>query len=289
VGRLACQNNSYQTEIDTVVLECRPSIDGFEVILEDTVVFPTGGGQPFDTGRIEYDNKSVFVTKAERQGLECVHFVLEAIPVQTRVTVKVDWDRRFDHMQHHSGQHVISDGAELLFGWETFGWSLGSERCFVEFKTTIPTQEQLDKLESWVNQKIRENHQVTVTVSDPEVMPDSLPEDLKSENKGPVRMVAYESIVPNPCCGTHVSSLGHIQAVKFLSTEKIRGGNFRLWFVCGNRVFREFQRSLDRDKILNGLLSQGPNQFADAISALQRKLKEANKLVKTLQKENRQL
>jgi len=118
VGELKCQKDAYCTSIRPTVLSCEAEDEKYAVILSDTVIFPTGGGQPNDTGFID----NVKVLDCQRRGLDCVHIVAELVEVGASVTVTLDWERRFDHMQQHSGQHLLSDVAEFMFGWNTSSW-----------------------------------------------------------------------------------------------------------------------------------------------------------------------
>jgi alanyl-tRNA synthetase len=192
-------------------------------------------------------------------------------------------------MQQHSGQHLISDLAEEHFGWQTFGWSLGKEKCFVEFEKVIPNQKQLDELQEKVNEFIRDAHPVQIDVDtyiNDTDRPDNLPTDIVS---GVLRQVKMGTIPFKPCCGTHVNKTSDIQCVKLMNVETIRGGNSRVWFVCGNRVFQLLQSCLVRDRELNSLLSAGPDQFVDRVKKIKQQSKEFMKSNKQLEKELQQI
>ena len=188
----------------------------YEVLLEDTVIFPTGGGQPSDRGTIKMiDGTEANVLACERRGLLAVHYVDKLMTPGTEVEVHLDWKKRFDHMQQHSAQHIVSDIAESIFGWITFCWNMGKEKSFIEFKNVSPFQSELDKLEDAVNDFILENHPMVLEEAQLETLhkPDSLPSDIQS---GVLRNIKFGPF-GGPCCGTHVESSGQIQMIKILN------------------------------------------------------------------------
>ena len=221
VGRLYCQRNSMAKTIETVVLSCVQSdasaeaLTEFEVELEDTVIFPTGGGQPHDTGIIKIlvddgHGTKAKVLRCERRGMKAIHFIDQAIPPGSMVEVTVDWVRRWDQMQQHSAQHIVSDVAERIFTppWITYCWNMGPLKSFIEFKDISPNQAQLDELEKEVNDFILAAHPMVLEESVLQVesaateRPDSLPSDIQS---GVIRIVRFGDF-SGPCCGTHVSN-----------------------------------------------------------------------------------
>ncbi|RMC01507.1 hypothetical protein DUI87_21946 [Hirundo rustica rustica] len=206
-------------DFTTRVVSCRAAelrpegggepVRGFQVVLEDTILFPEGGGQPDDRGLIG----DVPVLRVTRRGPEAVHFVPAPLEPGAEVLLSLDWERRFDHMQQHSGQHLISAIAEQMFGFNTTSWELGRQRSVIELDTPVVTAEQVEALEKSVNEKIRDRVPVTVrelAADDPEietVRSRGLPDD----HAGPVRVVDIEGIDSNLCCGTHVSNLSDLQ------------------------------------------------------------------------------
>ena len=117
----ACQRNSYVKELRSVVLSCRKVAEKYHVVLDDTVLFPEGGGQPDDRGRIG----DVEVEQVYRDGSKAVHVVSKPLNENESYSCSIDWNRRFDHMQQHSGQHLLSAIADLKYGYKTTSWDLG--------------------------------------------------------------------------------------------------------------------------------------------------------------------
>ncbi|XP_067168001.1 alanyl-tRNA editing protein Aarsd1-like isoform X2 [Apteryx mantelli] len=252
-------------------------VRGFQVVLEDTILFPEGGGQPDDRGLIG----DVPVLRVTRRGAEAVHFVRTALEPGAQVLLSLDWERRFDHMQQHSGQHLITAIADLMFGFKTTSWELGRQRSVIELDTPSMTAEQIEALERSVNEKIRERVPVTVrelAADDPEVetvRSRGLPDD----HTGPVRVVSIEGIDSNMCCGTHVSNLSDLQVIKLLGTEKGKKNKTNLVFLAGNRVLKSIEQSHSTEKALTSLLKNGPGEHVEAVKRLQSS-------VKLLQKNN---
>ncbi|XP_054657405.1 putative protein PTGES3L isoform X3 [Grus americana] len=252
-------------------------VRGFQVVLEDTILFPEGGGQPDDRGLIG----DVPVLRVTRRGPEAVHFVQAALEPGAEVLLSLDWERRFDHMQQHSGQHLITAIAEQMFGFKTTSWELGRQRSVIELDTPSMTAEQVEALERSVNEKIRERVPVMVrelAADDPEietVRSRGLPDD----HAGPVRVVDIEGIDSNMCCGTHVSNLSDLQVIKLLGTEKGKKNKINLVFLAGNRVLKSVEQSHSTEKALTSLLKNGPGEHVEAVKRLQSS-------VKLLQKNN---
>ncbi|KAE8575700.1 hypothetical protein XENTR_v10003916 [Xenopus tropicalis] len=284
-----CQRDCYATELLTEVVSCHPAqlkvenegkkstVSGFNILLKDTVLFPEGGGQPDDRGFIH----EVPVLRVTRQGPDAVHFVPSPFEPGAGVLVKVDWNRRFDHMQQHSGQHLVTAFADSLYGFKTTSWELGRQRSVIELDTPLVTVQQAEAIEKTVNQKIREHVPVNVrliTVDNPEfnkVRSHGLPDD----HAGPVRIIDIEGVDANMCCGTHVRNLSDLQMIKILGTEKGKKNKTNLIFLSGQRVLKYVSQSYYTEKTLTSLLKNGPEEHIEAVDKLQ-------KSVKALQKNN---
>uniref|UniRef100_A0A8B9S7J1 Threonyl/alanyl tRNA synthetase SAD domain-containing protein n=1 Tax=Apteryx owenii TaxID=8824 RepID=A0A8B9S7J1_APTOW len=233
-------------------------------------------GRPDDRGLIG----DVPVLRVSRRGAEAVHFVRTALEPGAQVLLSLDWERRFDHMQQHSGQHLITAIADLMFGFKTTSWELGRQRSVIELDTPSMTAEQIEALERSVNEKIRERVPVTVrelAADDPEVetvRSRGLPDD----HTGPVRVVSIEGIDSNMCCGTHVSNLSDLQVIKLLGTEKGKKNKTNLVFLAGNRVLKSIEQSHSTEKALTSLLKNGPGEHVEAVKRLQSSVKLLQKM-----------
>ncbi|XP_058140289.1 alanyl-tRNA editing protein Aarsd1 isoform X2 [Dasypus novemcinctus] len=271
-------------DFTTTVVSCRPAelqiegsngkkevLSGFQVVLEDTLLFPEGGGQPDDRGTIN----DISVLRVTRQGSQADHFTQTPLVPGSQVQVRVDWERRFDHMQQHSGQHLITAVADHLFGLKTTSWELGRLRSVIELDSPSVTSEQVAAIEQSVNEKIRDRLPVNVqelSLDDPEVEQvrgRGLPDD----HAGPIRVVTIKGVDSNMCCGTHVSNLSDLQVIKILGTEKGKKNKTNLIFLAGNRVLKWMERSHGTEKALTALLKCGAEEHVEAVKKLQNSTK----------------
>ncbi|CAK4637481.1 unnamed protein product [Aphanomyces euteiches] len=233
LGRLACQKNSFLRELSAKVVSCVRAPDSssdFDIVFDDSVLFPEGGGQPGDTGVIEKirdgQTSSVPVTKTFTQDGKCVLRSAQELLVGDEVVLRVDWSRRLDHMQQHSAQHLISAVAKSTLDLNTTTWSLGATKCNVEFDSTSVTTAQLETLESQVNDVIAEARPVTFHYKD---------ED------SDIRVVVIDGLDLNPCCGTHVQHTGQLQECR----HKLRVDVL----VCGFLPASAFERERQATKL----------------------------------------
>ncbi|KAI1318194.1 hypothetical protein EDD11_007077 [Mortierella claussenii] len=322
VGLLTCQHTPYLRSFTTHVLSCSPKPNKqklYEVQLQDTILFPEGGGQPCDYGTI---NDTVQVKNVLRVGTSHVHHTTEPVQEGIEARLELDWKRRFDHMQQHSGQHLLSAVLEQPeFGCDTVAWGMNATRCHVEL-AKAPTPEQIQQVEDRLNLYIRRDYPIHITFTEdrPPTMPKDymgpngvfrvaeIMEDLDTiaEEENPLATKAEEALNNNgdststttkkrnlrrldynPCCGTHVKSLKDLQCIKILHQEKIRGDNCRLFFVVGQRALSLLQETHQVTRNLGAVLSAsgGPEVFVDTVVKLQKQSRDSFKQVKSLLKE----
>ncbi|KAG0304937.1 Alanyl-tRNA editing protein Aarsd1 [Linnemannia gamsii] len=308
VGLLTCQHTPYLRQFNTTVLSCskKPNKQKlYEVQLQDTILFPEGGGQPCDYGTI---NESIEVKNVQRVGTSHIHHTTTPIEEGIEARLEVDWKRRFDHMQQHSGQHLVSALFEQPeYGCDTLAWGMNATRCHVELSKS-PTPEQVQEVEDRLNLYIRRNYPIHVTFTDER--PATLPNDYVGPNgvfriveimqdldaiaaeEDPLNLIPKEKgglvrLDYNPCCGTHVKSLKDLQCIKLLHQEKIRGNNSRLYFVVGQRALDLLQETYQVIKDLAPVLSApgGPETYVDKVIKTQKAGRDAVKQVKNLLKE----
>jgi len=297
-----CQRESFLKQCDTLVLSCNevqreeipdlgktteqhdPLNKYFELILEDTILFPEGGGQPDDRGFIE----NVPVSRVIRRGNQAIHYVkmTSSFENKQKVSVKLDWERRFDNMQQHSGQHLITAVADTMFGFPTTSWWLGDEDSHIELDTKEIDDSQIADIEKEVNLKIRENVPVTVDVVelDSPKLKTARGRNLPEDVKGQIRIVTMDGIESNVCCGTHVSSLSQLQVIKLLFAEK-KKGKVLLHFVVGNRVLAKLGETFQREQKLVQIIRTCPSDLVVSAEKLNDALKSAKKSAQTLGKD----
>ncbi|MBN2495132.1 MAG: alanyl-tRNA editing protein [Deltaproteobacteria bacterium] len=270
-GERRYEDDAYCRSLRARVLSCQPVEGGFEVELTDTVLYPEGGGQPSDAGRIG-DQPVLAVTRASDGRV--LHRL--ARPVEGEVEVELDWPRRYDHMQQHTAQHVLTSLALSELGWATTAFHLGPQRSDLELAADGLDLEALSPLASRANQVIRQARPVRafwVERDELERLPVRsriLPEGLS----GPLRLVEIEGVDLNTCCGTHVASTAELQAIALVGTERLRGGT-RVFFLSGGRLLAEVDRAVAQHKALNDLLSCGPADHPAAVSRLQAAIRDA--------------
>ncbi len=256
----AYEKDAYLSELRTEVIETGSEKGKDFVVLRDTVFYPEGGGQPCDRGWIN----DVGVSSVRQENDKVRHYV-DAPLERGEVLARIDWARRFDHMQQHTAQHLLTALAQDRFGWPTKAFHLGNEASDIELGVSQLSGEQLDTLEEAVATEIRAARGVETSR-----VPASRLEKLKvrtrglpAGHEGPVRLVKIDGIDLNTCGGTHVRSTAEIETIKLLNTECMRGG-IRLYFVAGGRVRRRLAEHEARNIELRSLLGAPERDFVAA-------------------------
>lgn len=223
--------DSYRTSFTTVVTHQGTDEQGRPfAVLENTAFYPTGGGQPHDIGVID----GIAVTDVEDSSGEIRHYLEQPLETGSTVTGTIDWARRFDHMQQHTGQHILTAAFVELFGYPTVSFHLGQEIVTIDLAAADVTAEQLAAAEALANQVILENRPIeTKWVTKEELGQYSLRKDVSVEDE--IRLVIIPEFDTNGCGGTHPAATGQVASLKILSTEKQKQ-NTRIHFVCGSRV-----------------------------------------------------
>lgn len=254
--------NVYIKEFDAEVLQCREGKNGYEIILDESAFYPEGGGQPCDTGSLgEAEVKDV----QEKDG-ELIHYTDKALEEGDTVHGKINWERRFDLMQQHSGEHMVSGLVHEKYGYNNVGFHMGSDVITIDFSGVLD-EEQLQEIEDRVNEKIWENAPVQITYPSGEEL-ENIPYRSKKELTGQVRIVEFPGTDICACCGTHVTHTGEIGAVKFLSVVKFRQG-VRVEMISGKRVIDYFSKIAKENSKVSVLLSAKPQETSKAVERLQ--------------------
>jgi len=283
-----CQEDSYLQTFTSSVVSCK-AVDakvenekgklekkkGFEVELEDTILFPEGGGQPDDRGLLN----DVSVLKCYRKGDKAFHFVETELATGTEVKIAIDWRRRFDHMQQHSGQHLITAVIDTKFGYKTTSWDLGKTMSFIELDTPKMTKEEIIEAEREINESIRLQRKVTVHVTQlgSELLESVRTRGLPADHVGDVRIIEIDGIEANMCCGTHVSNLSHLQCIKLLYADKGKKGKTNLYFLAGDRVLSYIEKRVEIEKDLTKQLKCGPDLYSTNLEKSLKQLKLSQK------------
>lgn len=221
--------DSYAQTFTATVTACTPVAGGFAVVLDRTAFFPEGGGQPFDTGRL--GNARVLAVHTD--GEIITHTTDAPLPVGAAVEGVLDWDRRLDAMQQHTGEHILSGTLHRLYGAENVGFHIGTP--YVRMDTSIPlTAEQLAEAEAQANAAVRADTPVRCYVPDPDTLAHTEYRS-KKELEGPVRLVEAGGD-RCACCGTHLARTGEVGLIKIVSSQHYKGG-MRLAVACGQRAY----------------------------------------------------
>jgi alanyl-tRNA synthetase len=250
----------YLKEFDSVVLTCEVSEQGYVITLEDTLFYPEGGGQPCDFGTLN----GIEVINVQRKNDVVYHTVKEDIPVGTKVHGIIDWKRRFDHMQNHTGEHIVSGIIHKHYGYENVGFHMGD---VIQIDMSGPlTWGQLMLVEQETNEVIYSNVPVEITYPTKEEL-EKIPYRSKKELIGKVRIVTIGDADICACCGTHVSHTGEIGLVKILSVIKHKDG-VRVEMVSGNRALELLRKEHEEVQHISQALSAKVLEIDQAVDKL---------------------
>ncbi|WHY85248.1 DHHA1 domain-containing protein [Neobacillus novalis] len=251
------------------------------VVLNQTAFYPTGGGQPNDLGTIE-NTKVVNVEEIEGE----IRHYLEGSLTDTNIEISgvLDWQRRFDHMQQHAGQHILSAAFEQVLDYKTVSFHLGEEIVTIDLATEALSEQAVKQVEELANQIILENRPIeTKWVTEEELSHYSLRKETKVKDN--IRLVIIPDFDYNGCGGTHPKATGEVRAIKILDWERQRK-NIRVQFVCGERVLTQFGQ---KQKVLLELTKQLNAPESGMIHAVSRLIEQGKTLEKELEHNQQQL
>jgi alanyl-tRNA synthetase len=253
--------------------------NGMALRLDRTAFYPTSGGQPYDTGKI---NDIAVIEVWEDDHGEVWHLV-DNPPQSDEVHGEIDWSRRFDHMQQHSGQHLLSAAFVHLLDAPTVSFHLGRQDSSIDLDTTELTWDAAFQVEAEVNRVIWKNLPVEIHVVDEEEI-HKVPLRKPPTVSGKIRVIWVRDYDASACGGTHVEHTGAIGLIKVTRIERYKGG-VRVSFLCGGRALRDYQRVLRDVQQVSAELSVGPDELGDAIARLRDENKEARRSLKATQGE----
>ena len=255
--------DSYLIEFDAVVREIVKRGDRWVATLDRTAFYPTSGGQPFDTGTLE---EAKVVDVFDQEDGTVGHALDRELQKHSRVRGRIDWDRRFDHMQQHTGQHVLSAAFQKELGAVTVGFHLGATSATIDLDKELSAT-QIANGEAAANNVLWENREVCVRFVTA-IEAARLPLRKEPAREGDLRIIEIKDHDLSACGGTHVSRTGAIGMIAIVGSERFKGGA-RLEFVCGQRALRAY-RGL-KDAVSGGvrLLSVLPEELPAAIEKLQ--------------------
>ena len=255
----------FLTEFDARVLACEAEKGGYAVVLDRTAFYPEGGGQPYDTGVLG----GVEVSEVHEKAGVVTHKCAAPLPVGETVHGKLDWARRFDHMQQHSGEHIVSGMLCSAFHCDNVGFHLGADTVTIDYNADI-SWEQVQNIERRANRYIWENHPIHIWYPSPEELA-ALPYRSKKALEGPVRLTEFPGADLCACCGTHVAASGQVGLVKFVGWQKFRDG-VRLELLCGQRALDHLSACWEQSRQIGQSLSVKPEVSFAAVERMQSEL-----------------
>jgi alanyl-tRNA synthetase len=265
------------TSFDATVVSCDPHEDRFSVLLDRTAFYPTSGGQPFDAGTIGgADVLDVYEREDDHQ---IVHVVDRPLVVGNAVAGKIDWKRRLDHMQQHTGQHLLSAAFDRLFSVRTVSFHMGSDASTIDLARET-TAEEITCAERLANTVVWEDRTVTVRF----VAADSaaaLPLRKESSRTGELRLVEIPEFDLSACGGTHVPATGMVGMVAVTAWERFKGGT-RVSFGCGGRALRSHAELRDIVTRASRSLATSAADLPTRIDRLQSEVKTTSKAIEQL-------
>ncbi|MBS7346036.1 MAG: alanyl-tRNA editing protein [Caryophanon sp.] len=270
--QLLYYTDAYIQQFDATVIASGEENGRHYVVLSNTAFYPTGGGQPHDIGTLN----DVDVIDVEKVGDDIRHYV--SAPVTGDVHGTIDWQRRFDFMQQHAGQHILTAAFVELFNIPTTSFHLGAQTVTIDLDTQTITDEQLAQAEARANDIILQNRPIeTKWVTADDLQTYNLRKEIAVE--GDIRLVIIPEFDYNGCGGTHPSSTGQVQLIKILHVEKMKKQS-RIHFVCGARVLQELAMRKD---VLTNVARQLSVPEEEAADALQKVMTTAKQTEKQLQ------
>ena len=252
-------------EFTATVLDCQAGKNGYTVTLDRTAFYPEGGGQPADHGTLD----GAAVTDVHEKNGVIFHNVDRAVEIGKTVSGFIDWARRFDQMQQHSGEHICSGLICGRYGCDNVGFHMGTDIVTIDFNADIPWEELLE-IEGQANRYIQEDHPIDIQFHRGAEL-DAIDYRSKKPLEGDVRIVAFPGADCCACCGTHVLRSGQVGLVKFLSVQKFREG-VRIELLCGQRALDYLSRTWEQAKTIGQHLSVKPVDAAAAVERLEGEL-----------------
>ncbi len=244
--------DAYLKEFEARVIFCKKTDSGYDAVLDKTAFFPQEGGQNCDTGVIANAN----VLQVRLDGDTVIHTLDKE--VSGDVFCKIDWDKRFDKMQQHTGEHIVSGIVNRLYGYNNVGFHLGDDDVTFDFDGAL-SRAQLNEIELLANKVVYDN--VNIKGYYPERL-EKLNYRSKSDIDGNIRIVEIEGVDMCACCAPHVKKTGEVGIIKLLEAQAYKGG-VRIHMACGKRAVLDYQTKFENLAVISTALSSGKNNAAE--------------------------
>lgn len=266
----------YQIRFSAAVTRCEPRDGGAVVTLDQTAFYPTSGGQPFDVGTL---GEARVLDVQDLDDGEIAHVVDRPVPLGP-IAGEIDWVRRFDHMQQHTGQHVLSAAFVSMCRARTESFHMGADVSTIDLSATLAA-DAIARAASEANRVVWEDRPVHVRFASAEDAA-SMPLRKEPTRTGALRLVEVEGFDLSACGGTHVARTGGIGVIAVSGWERYKGGT-RVSFVCGARALRSFEAMRDVQAAAVRLLSVHTRDLPEAIERLQTEARDLRRQVKAEQ------
>ncbi len=260
------------------VTGCKKTQKGYEVTLDATAFYPEGGGQACDLGTLG----GVAVLDVQERGEQVIHLCDGPLEIGSTVEGAIDWERRFDQMQQHTGEHIVSGIVHKLFGFDNVGFHVGEQVLTVDFDGIIP-QEALATIEAQANRAIWQDLELRCWYPSPEELP-TVGYRTKRALPWPVRIVEIPGVDKCACCGVQVGRTGEVGLVKLLTCVKFHQG-VRIEMACGGRAMAIFNELYDQNRQVSQAFSAKPNETGEAARIMNQRLADAEYRAANLQKQ----
>lgn len=257
--------DQYLKIFDAIVISCEEKGNHFIIELDSTAFYPEGGGQPADQGKMN----DAFVSDVHEKDGRIFHTVDKAFAAGSKVHCELDWNRRFNNMQQHSGEHIVSGMLCSRFGCDNIGFHMGSAAIQIDYNADISWEEAL-KVEEEANNYIWENHDFIETWPSKDELK-QLSYRSKKELSGAVRIASFPGADVCACCGTHVKTSSEVGLVKLLSIQKIKEG-VRIEMLSGRRAFEYLSDIFNQNQGVSRELSAKPVETLEAVQKIKNEL-----------------
>ena len=257
--------DSHLTDFTARVLSCEPAKEGWAVRLSATAFYPEGGGQACDLGTIDAAN---VVDVQEKEG-KILHYCDQKLEIGQTVTGRINWARRFDLMQQHSGEHIVSGIICSRYGYHNVGFHVGSDRMEIDFDGIVPAGE-LAEIERLANEAVWKNVPIRCWYPSEEELP-AVPYRSKKALDWPVRIVEIPGTDSCACCGVHVKNTGEIGLIKIISCVKFHSG-VRIELTCGSRALQLMQNIFEQNRLVSQAFSAKIMETAAAAAKINEQL-----------------
>jgi len=279
--------DAHMTTFSAIVTECLydEKKNVYKIVLDQTAFFPEEGGQVADKGTLTFvdEEKTVHtfpLLDAHIKEDIIYHYVEKEIPIGTVVAGEVDWEQRFDFMQQHTGEHIISGLVNRYFGFDNVGFHLGLQEVTLDFNGTL-SLEQLRKIEQKANEAIWKNLPIEISYPIAEAL-QSLVYRSKLDITENVRIVTIPGYDVCACCAPHVDSTGQIGIIKITNVQSHRGG-VRVNILCGKRALNDYTVKQDNAATISASLSVKQDLISNGVERLKEENFKQKEMINTLQ------